>query len=85
MELTNLTVTHIAFSQPTTGLDSRAAMIVMKSLKLVAQTGRTVIATVHQPSSAAFSMFVSLNDSDFATKTKLCSQRDKFHRTTCFS
>lgn len=46
--------------EPTTGLDSRAAMLVMKSLKRVVETGRTVCATIHQPSSAVFAMFDDL-------------------------
>lgn len=46
--------------EPTSGLDSRAAMLVMKSMKKVAMTGRTVCATIHQPSSAVFEMFDDL-------------------------
>lgn len=36
--------------EPSSGLDSRAAAIVMRVLRRVASTGRTVIVTVHQPS-----------------------------------
>jgi len=47
-------------SKPTSGLDSRAAMLVVKILRKIADQGRTVVATIHQPSSSIFEMFVSL-------------------------
>lgn len=50
----------IFLDEPTSGLDSRAALIVVKSLKKIASTGRTVCATIHQPSSAVFEMFDDL-------------------------
>jgi len=43
--------------EPTSGLDSRAAMLVMTSMKRIADTGRTICATIHQPSSEVFEMF----------------------------
>mmetsp|Transcript_34485 Transcript_34485/g.50638 ORF Transcript_34485/g.50638 Transcript_34485/m.50638 type:complete len:1445 (-) Transcript_34485:232-4566(-) len=43
--------------EPTSGLDSRAAMLVMTSMKRIANTGRTICATIHQPSSEVFEMF----------------------------
>jgi hypothetical protein len=46
-------------SQPTSGLDSRAALLVVKILRKIANQGRTVVATIHQPSSSVFEMFVS--------------------------
>jgi len=46
--------------EPTSGLDSRAALIVMKSLKRIADSGRTICATIHQPSSSVFEMFDDL-------------------------
>lgn len=36
--------------QPTTGLDSRSAAVVMRVLRKVAQTGRAIICTIHQVS-----------------------------------
>ena len=42
------------------GLDARAALLVMKSLRKVADTGRTIVATIHQPSSQVFDMFDDL-------------------------
>jgi ABC-type multidrug transport system ATPase subunit len=49
----------ISFSQPTSGLDARAALLVVKTLRAIADEGRTVVATIHQPSGAVFEMFVS--------------------------
>ena len=46
--------------QPTSGLDARAALIVVKALRKIADEGRTVIATIHQPSLAVFELFVSV-------------------------
>ena len=53
-----LTFIFIALSQPTSGLDARAALLVVKALRKIANQGRTVIATIHQPSSSVFGMFV---------------------------
>jgi ABC-type multidrug transport system ATPase subunit len=44
--------------EPTTGLDSRSAELVVKLLRKIADQGRTICATIHQPSSAVFGMFV---------------------------
>jgi ABC-type multidrug transport system permease subunit len=46
--------------EPTSGLDARAAMIVMDSMKRIADTGRTVLATIHQPNIDIFSKFDGL-------------------------
>lgn len=46
--------------EPTSGLDARAALIVMTALRRICNTGRTVVATIHQPSSAVFEMFDDL-------------------------
>ncbi|CAN1755471.1 ABC transporter G family member 13 [Linum perenne] len=40
--------------EPTTGLDSASAFFVVKTLRNIAQDGRTVISSVHQPSSEFF-------------------------------
>jgi ABC-type multidrug transport system ATPase subunit len=45
--------------EPTTGLDARSALLVVKLLRKIADQGRTICATIHQPSSAVFDMFVS--------------------------
>lgn len=44
----------------TKGLDARAALLVMNALRKIASTGRTVVATIHQPSSTVFDMFDDL-------------------------
>lgn len=46
--------------EPTTGLDARAAAIVMRVLRNIAAAGRTVICTIHQPSAEVFLAFDSL-------------------------
>jgi energy-coupling factor transporter ATP-binding protein EcfA2 len=46
--------------EPTTGLDSRGAQIVIRCLQRVVQSGRTIIATIHQPSTTLFNSFHSL-------------------------
>lgn len=50
----------IFLDEPTSGLDARAALLVMTALKKMCDTGRTVVATIHQPSSAVFNMFDDL-------------------------
>ncbi|KAJ3086461.1 ATP-binding cassette sub- G member 1 [Quaeritorhiza haematococci] len=46
--------------EPTSGLDTFTAYSVVKILKDLAHTGRTVVATIHQPSSDVFHMFDDL-------------------------
>lgn len=46
--------------EPTTGLDSRAAQVVLRCIKRVARSGRTVVCTIHQPSTVIFEAFDSL-------------------------
>jgi energy-coupling factor transporter ATP-binding protein EcfA2 len=46
--------------EPTSGLDARAAAIVMRGMRRVANSGRAVCATIHQPSVAIFNYFDSL-------------------------
>ncbi|XP_054160068.1 ABC transporter ATP-binding protein/permease wht-1-like [Oppia nitens] len=46
--------------EPTTGLDSFMALNVVQVLRDMAQSGRTVICTVHQPSSEVFGLFSHL-------------------------
>lgn len=46
--------------EPTSGLDSFMAQNVVQVLKGLAQTGKTVICIIHQPSSELFAMFDKL-------------------------
>ncbi|CAA0805816.1 ABC transporter G family member 15 [Striga hermonthica] len=46
--------------EPTSGLDSAAAFFVIQSIKNLARDGRTVISSVHQPSSEVFALFDDL-------------------------
>uniref|UniRef100_A0A0E0NFV8 ABC transporter domain-containing protein n=1 Tax=Oryza rufipogon TaxID=4529 RepID=A0A0E0NFV8_ORYRU len=50
----------IFMDEPTSGLDARAAAIVMHAVKNVADTGRTVVCTIHQPSIEIFEAFDEL-------------------------
>ncbi|KAK8543055.1 hypothetical protein V6N12_015624 [Hibiscus sabdariffa] len=50
----------IFMDEPTSGLDARAAAIVMRAVKKVADTGRTIICTIHQPSIDIFEAFDEL-------------------------
>ncbi|KAM3752307.1 hypothetical protein ACB098_03G007800 [Castanea mollissima] len=50
----------IFMDEPTTGLDARAAAIVMRAAKNVADTGRTIVCTIHQPSIDIFEAFDEL-------------------------
>ncbi|CDJ48370.1 white protein, putative [Eimeria brunetti] len=46
--------------EPTTGLDSYIAENVMSIFRLLADRGRTIICTIHQPSSNIFNMFTKV-------------------------
>ncbi|OAY85969.1 ABC transporter G family member 11, partial [Ananas comosus] len=43
--------------EPTSGLDSASAFFVIQTLRSLARDGRTVIASIHQPSSEVFELF----------------------------
>ncbi|KAF3953773.1 hypothetical protein CMV_020818 [Castanea mollissima] len=47
----------IFMDEPTTGLDARAAATVIQAVKNVADTGRTIVCTIHQPSIDIFEAF----------------------------
>ena len=46
--------------EPTSGLDSRGALVVIRAMRRIADSGRTVVATIHQPSAAVFELFDDL-------------------------
>ncbi|KAK4339776.1 hypothetical protein RND71_041238 [Anisodus tanguticus] len=50
----------IFMDEPTTGLDARSAAIVMRAVNNVADTGRTIVCTIHQPSIDIFEAFDEL-------------------------
>ncbi|KAL3665728.1 hypothetical protein V7S43_009161 [Phytophthora oleae] len=50
----------IFLDEPTSGLDARSAKLIMTGVRKVADSGRTVICTIHQPSSDVFALFDSL-------------------------
>ncbi|KDO35389.1 hypothetical protein SPRG_00239 [Saprolegnia parasitica CBS 223.65] len=52
--------TILFLDEPTSGLDARSAKIVMESVRHVASTGRTVVCTIHQPSTEVFALFDAL-------------------------
>lgn len=46
--------------EPTSGLDARSALLIVRTLRNIANAGRTICATIHQPSSTVFDMFDDL-------------------------
>lgn len=46
--------------EPTSGLDARSALVVMRGVRSIADSGRTVVCTIHQPSVQIFNLFDSL-------------------------
>ncbi|CAA0813228.1 ABC transporter G family member 15 [Striga hermonthica] len=50
----------LLLDEPTTGLDSAASFFLVQAIKDLAQDGRTVILSTHQPSSQVFALFDDL-------------------------
>ncbi|KAF4316728.1 hypothetical protein JM18_008194 [Phytophthora kernoviae] len=46
--------------EPTSGLDARSAKIIMDGVRKIADSGRTIVCTIHQPSTEVFKLFDSL-------------------------
>jgi ABC-type multidrug transport system ATPase subunit len=56
-----LTRPHLLFlDEPTSGLDSASAFFVIQTLRNIARDGRTIISSIHQPSSEVFALFDDL-------------------------
>lgn len=51
----------IFMDELTSGLDARAAAIVMRTVRNTVATGRTVVCTIHQPSIDIFEAFDEVN------------------------
>lgn len=47
----------VFMDEPTSGLDARAAAIVMRTVRNIVNTGRTIVCTIHQPSTDIFESF----------------------------
>lgn len=58
----------IFMDEPTTGLDAKAAAIVMRAVKNVTNTGRTIVCTIHQPSIDIFEAFDEVNNCELVFK-----------------
>jgi ABC-type multidrug transport system ATPase subunit len=50
----------IFLDEPTSGLDARSAKLIMDGVRKVADSGRTIVCTIHQPSADVFFLFDSL-------------------------
>lgn len=46
--------------EPTTGLDSASALFVVQALRSISRQGRTVVSSIHQPSTEVFALFDDL-------------------------
>lgn len=50
----------LCLDEPTSGLDSASAFFVVQTLRNIARDGRTIISSIHQPSSEVFALFDDL-------------------------
>jgi len=50
----------IFMDEPTSGLDARSAKLIMNGVRKIADSGRTIVCTIHQPSTEVFNLFDSL-------------------------
>lgn len=50
----------LLLDEPTSGLDSTTALRIVKTLQDLAKSGKTIVSTIHQPSSTAYHMFNKL-------------------------
>ncbi|KAL2333182.1 hypothetical protein Fmac_014395 [Flemingia macrophylla] len=61
----------ILMDEPTSGLHARAAAVVMRAVRNIVDTGRTVFCTIHQPSIDIFESY----DEDTQTMTSQSQSR----------
>jgi ABC-type multidrug transport system ATPase subunit len=50
----------VFLDEPTSGLDATAASVVVRTMRTISEAGRTVMATIHQPSIEIFAAFDAL-------------------------
>lgn len=62
----------IFMDEATTSLDARAAAIVMRAVKNVADMGRTIVCTIHQQSFDIFESFDEVKHQDPHNHTQYC-------------
>ncbi|PKU84878.1 Pleiotropic drug resistance protein 3 [Dendrobium catenatum] len=65
--------------EPTSGVDARSAAIVMRAVKNIAEMGRTVICTIHQPS---IDIFESFDEVTYITIPKIPKIKDNYNPAT---
>jgi ABC-type multidrug transport system ATPase subunit len=53
-------LTVLRADEPTSGLDARSAQIVMRVVRNIGNSGRTIVCTIHQPSAEIFLHFDEL-------------------------
>ena len=75
----------ILLDEPTSGLDSFTAVRILKSLQdLARKSGKTIVSTIHQPSSEAFSYcdrLILLADGHVVYQGRACDSADYFRIT----
>lgn len=69
----------VFMDEPTSGLDARSAAIVMRTVRNIVNTGRTIVCTIHQPSIDIFESF------DEVFTLCLCQTHFSFVCSYCFS
>src|SRR6185312_6505470 len=52
----------VFMDEPTSGLDARSAAIVMRTVRNIVNTGRTIVCTIHQPSIDIFESFDEVHE-----------------------
>jgi hypothetical protein len=70
------TCQHVAFF---TGLDARAAAIVMRAVRNTVDTGRTVVCTIHQPSIDIFEVLYGAQNRLTLGFRQLCFREAAMH------